>query len=42
VSSLHRSRYAMLTDEDMEPGQHRALADREIEALRSITKEGSG
>jgi 23S rRNA pseudouridine2605 synthase len=35
VSRLHRSRYAGLTVDDLEPGQWRELTDDEVAALRS-------
>jgi 23S rRNA pseudouridine2605 synthase len=38
VRSLHRSRYAALTAEGLEPGQWRELTAAEIEALREATR----
>ena len=34
VTRLHRSRYAGLTVEGLEPGEWRELTDREVELLR--------
>jgi 23S rRNA pseudouridine2605 synthase len=35
VTRLHRSRYAGLTADDLEPGKWRELTDDEVGALRS-------
>jgi 23S rRNA pseudouridine2605 synthase len=38
VRSLHRSRYAGLTPEGLEPGQWRDLTEAEVDALREATR----
>jgi 23S rRNA pseudouridine2605 synthase len=38
VRRLHRSRYAGLTTEGLEPGQWRELTDGEVAALRDLTR----
>jgi 23S rRNA pseudouridine2605 synthase len=38
VTRLHRSRYAGLTVDDLEPGQWRELTDQEIASLRELTR----
>jgi 23S rRNA pseudouridine2605 synthase len=38
VTSLHRSRYAGLTVDDLEPGQWRELTVQELESLRELTR----
>jgi pseudouridine synthase len=38
VTSLHRSRYAGLRVDDLEPGQWRELTVQEIESLRELTR----
>jgi 23S rRNA pseudouridine2605 synthase len=38
VTSLHRSRYAALRVDDLEPGQWRELTVQEIESLRELTR----
>ena len=38
VRRLHRSRYAELTVDDLEPGEWRELAPDEVEALRAATR----
>ena len=38
VRALHRPVYAGLTLEGLEPGEWRALTEREVEALRSLTR----
>jgi len=37
VVSLHRSRYATLTVEGLEPGEWRELSDEEVQALRKLS-----
>lgn len=37
VEALHRSRYAMLTVDDLEPGGWRELSRRELDELRGLT-----
>jgi 23S rRNA pseudouridine2605 synthase len=39
VKALHRSRYAHLTLEGLEPGQWRELEPSEVERLRSVTRD---
>jgi 23S rRNA pseudouridine2605 synthase len=38
VRRLHRSRYAGLTTEGLEPGEWRELGDEEVDALRELTR----
>lgn len=37
VEALHRARYAMLTVDDLEPGEWRELSDSELDELRRLT-----
>jgi 23S rRNA pseudouridine2605 synthase len=38
VTRLHRSRYAGLTVDDLEPGQWRELTDQQVASLRELTR----
>jgi 23S rRNA pseudouridine2605 synthase len=38
VTRLHRSRYAGLTVEGVEPGRWRELTDEEVASLRELTR----
>jgi 23S rRNA pseudouridine2605 synthase len=40
VKSLHRRKYAMLTDEGLCPGEYRPLDRKEVEALRLVVGRG--
>lgn len=41
VIRLHRSRYAMLTDEGLKPGRFRSLTGAEVKTLRKLAGDGA-